>query len=101
MRKSPITIRRGAMIDSVTKEPVRVKKYPEAWPYIRLPLEQLDEVKTLLDRAGFHYAVNKYAVSSDGQPYTVVVNFEHRADIAALQRLLDDYQDREIVPSRR
>ena len=88
------------MIDSVTKEPVRVKKYPEAWPYIRLPLEQLDEVKTLLDRAGFRYAVNKYAVSSDGQPYTVVVNFDHRAEVAAIQGVLDDYSDAFPSPPR-
>jgi hypothetical protein len=79
------------MIDSITKEPIRVSKYPEAWPYIRIPLDQLDEVKKLLDHAGFRYAVDHYAVSADGEPYTVVVNLEHRADVAVIQGLLDNH----------
>jgi hypothetical protein len=88
------------MIDSITKEPIRVSKYFGAWPFIRLPLEQLDEVKKLLDRAGFRYAVDKYAMSSDGDPYTVGVHFDHRAEVAAIQGLLDDCEASEIVPSR-
>ncbi|HKI18004.1 MAG TPA: hypothetical protein VKA15_08985 [Isosphaeraceae bacterium] len=89
------------MIDSHTKEPIRVSRYAEAWPYIRVPLDQLDLVKTLLDRAGFHYSVDKYAVSVDGETYTAVVNLEHRADVAAIQGLLDDYEDSMAMPHRR
>ena len=37
------------MIDSITKEPIRVGRYPEAWPYIRMPLDQLDQVKKRVD----------------------------------------------------
>jgi hypothetical protein len=80
------------MIDALTKEPIRLSKYRGAWPYIRFPLEQLDEVKKVLDRARFRYVVNKYAVSSDGDPYTVGVHFDHRAEVAAIQGVLDDYQ---------
>ncbi len=89
------------MIDVVTKEPSRVDRFPEAWPYIRIPLDQLDQVKKLLDRAGFRYAVDKFALSVEGEPYTVDVHFEYRADVSALQRLLDDCQDPEIVASGR
>jgi hypothetical protein len=88
------------MIDSITKEPIRVRKYYGAWPYIRLPLDQLDEVKKVLDRAGFRYAVNKYAVSKDGDPYSVGVHFDHRAEVAAIQGVLDSYEAPEIVPNR-
>ena len=88
------------MIDSITKEPIQVRRYPEAWPYIRLPLDQLDQVKKILDDAGYRYHVAKYALSTGGKPYTVVVSLEHRADVAALQKLLDDYEDSEMVSSR-
>jgi len=89
------------MIDSFTKEPIRVSKYPDAWPYFRVPLDQLDQVKKLLDHAGYRYSVDKYAVSIDGEPYTAVVNLEHRADVAAIQGLLDDYEDSMAMPHRR
>jgi hypothetical protein len=88
------------MIDSITKEPIQVRRYPEAWPYIRLPLDQLEQVKKILDGAGYRYHVPKYALSVNGEPYTVVVSLEHRADVAALQKLLDDHQDPEMVSSR-
>jgi hypothetical protein len=81
------------MINSITHEPIRVDKYPGAWPYVRVPLDQLDQVKKLLDRAGFRYSVAKNALSRDGEPNIIVkVSFEHRADVAALQALFDDHQ---------
>jgi hypothetical protein len=87
------------MIDAVTKEPIRVSIYHGAWPYIRFPLEQFDEVKKRLDRAGIRYDVDKYALSYDGNPYTVGVHFDHRAEVAAIQAVLDECQTREIVTS--
>jgi hypothetical protein len=89
------------MINSITNEPIRVDKYPGAWPYARVPLDQLDQVKKLLDHAGFRYSVDKYALSSDGEPYTVDVSFEHRAEVAALQAVFDDYPDPSVIPSGR
>jgi hypothetical protein len=88
------------MINSITNEPIQVDKIPGAWPYVRVPLDQLDQVKKLLDDAGFRYSVDVYALSSDGEPYTVDVSFEHRADVAAVQSLFDHYQDPTTVPSR-
>jgi hypothetical protein len=88
------------MINSITNEPIQVEKIPGAWPYVRVPLDQLDQVKKLLDNAGFRYSVDKYALSSDGEPYTVDVSFEHRAEVAALQAVFDNYQDPKVVPSR-
>ena len=88
------------MINSLTNEPIRVSKYPGAWPYVRVPLDQLDQVKKLLDQAGFRYYVHMHAVSIDGGPYTMDVSFEHRAEVAALQAVFDNYQDPKVVPSR-
>lgn len=62
-----------------------------------MPLDQLDQVKKVLDRAGLHYHVAKYALSYKGGPYIVKLSLEHRADDAAIQRLLDDFQDPEVV----
>ncbi len=89
------------MINSITNEPIQVDKIPGAWPYVRVPLDQLDQVKKLLDQAGFRYAVAKFALSSDGEPYTVDVSFEHRAQFADLQAVFDAYQDPMAVSIRR
>ena len=56
-------------------------------------LTKLDQIKKLLDHAGFRYSVAKYALSSDGEPYIVKVGFEHRAEVAALQAVFDDEQN--------
>jgi hypothetical protein len=40
------------MIDSITHEPIRVSEIPGAWPYLTVPLDQLDLVKILLDQGG-------------------------------------------------
>jgi hypothetical protein len=101
MTQKPSTMRREAMINSLTDEPIRVSKYPGAWPYIRVPLEQLDRVKKLLDDSGFRYYVDEYALSVNGEPYTSVVNLEHRADVVAIQRLLDECEEHEMTPGGR
>ena len=85
------------MIDSITKEPIRVDKYPEAWPYIRLPLDQLDQVKKLLDGADIRYSVDEDAISFNDQPYTAVVNLAHDVDVSAVQKLLDEHKSRRMA----
>ena len=89
------------MIDSLTKEPIKVSDDADAWPYIRVQLDQLDQVKKLLDNAGFRYYVDEYAISFNGQPYTSVVNLEHDADVPAIQRLLDDNEASKTARPRR
>ncbi len=90
------------MTDSFTKKPIRViREEEDPWPYFDVRLDQLDVVKKLLDDAGYRYSVDKYAISYKDRPYTTVVSLEHRADVAALQKLLDDHEDPKITHRRR
>ncbi len=81
------------MIDSLTKRPIKVSDDEDAEPYIFVQLDQLDLVKKLLEEAGHDFYVEEDAISFNGQPYTSVVELRHRADVTAIQKLLDDNED--------
>ena len=89
------------MIDSFTKEPIRVSDDGDAGPYMMVQLDQLDLVKKLLDDAGYHYYVDEDAISFNDQPYTAIVNLGHHADVPAIQRLLDDNEGPKMARPRR
>jgi len=98
MGKALPTIRRGAMIDSFTKDPIRVGDDDDAGPYIIVRLDQLGLVTKLLDDAGFHYDLDEEALSINDGPYTTIVNLGRHADGPAIQKLLDDNQDPKTAP---
>ena len=90
------------MTDSFTKKPIRViREEEDPWPYIDVHLDQLDVVKKLLDDAGYRYSVNEYAISSQDEPYITGVHLDHRADVAVVQKLLDDNEDPKMTRRRR
>jgi hypothetical protein len=89
------------MIDSFTKEPIRVTEEGGAGPYIMVQLDQLDLVKKLLDDAGYGYQMDEEAISFNDQPFTSVINLGSHADVSAIQRLLDDNQDPSVGRPRR
>ena len=77
------------MIDTTTREPLRVTKYEGARPYITLPVMHLDEVRALLDANKVPYWVDAWALSLDGKPEVTVINLMHGSDPAMVQDLLD------------
>jgi hypothetical protein len=77
------------MKDRATGSSVRVSTNGTAGPYIRLPYDQVDEVKRLLAAHNIHCWVSENIISLSGGPFYAVVNLGRAADAAAVQRLLD------------
>ena len=77
------------MTDVVTKKRLSVSTDGTAGPYIMAPLDQLDEVRQLLDQHNIRYSVDEHAISLDGKPYVTVVDLGRGADAAAVQTILD------------
>jgi hypothetical protein len=89
------------MIDSFTKERIKVSDDGDAWPYIMVQLDQLELVKKLLDHSGIPNSVDEDAISFNDQAYSVIVNLEQNVDVAAVQKLLDGHEDPQTARHRR
>jgi len=89
------------MVDSFTKQPVKVSTDGDAGPYLMVQLDQLELVQKLLDAAGIRYSVDEDAISFNDKPFTAVVNLAHDVDVAAVQMLLDTQENSEIIRHRR
>ncbi len=77
------------MIDTTTRKRLRVSTDGEAGSYIMVPVEQLNQVRTLLDANKVSYWVDEEAISLDGKPEIAVINLDLRSEPATVQRLLD------------
>lgn len=77
------------MIDSSTKKPVDVSTGGDAGPYIMIPVQQVEDIRVLLDAHNIPYWVDEDAISVDGKPAITVVNFSRGVDRAAVQDILD------------
>ncbi|MEW4530543.1 hypothetical protein [Maioricimonas sp. JC845] len=77
------------MIDASTNQPLSVSVDGEAGPYVMVPVQQLDEVQAVLDRAKVRYWVDEDAISLDGEPAITVVNFGRDTDAESVQGILD------------
>ena len=78
------------MIDVSTKQPLSVSTESDAGPYIMVPVEQIDDVRGLLDANDVPYWVDEYAISLDGKPEVTVVNLDRGSDPAAVQSILNN-----------
>jgi hypothetical protein len=74
----------------MTKDRLRISTDGVAGPYLMVPLAQLAGVRARLDRHSVRYWVDADAISLDGKPAVVVVNFGRAGDSARLQALLDE-----------
>jgi hypothetical protein len=77
------------MTDAATHKPLRVSTDGTAGPFIMVPLNQLDQVRQLLDRHRIRYWVEENAISLDGGPYITVINLGREGNAVAVQALLD------------
>ncbi len=77
------------MIDRTTGLPLRVSTDGTTGPYIRLPFDQLDDFKRVLDSHGIRYWVEENVVSLSGGPFIAVANLGRGADATAVQAILD------------
>jgi hypothetical protein len=78
------------MLDQTTQKPFRVKSDEVAGPFLSLPLAQLEGVREILDRHAIRYWVDSFAVSLDGKPPKIVINFGRMGDAARIQAALDE-----------
>lgn len=78
------------MIDVSTKKRLLVSTDGDAVPYIMLPVQQIDDVRALLNASNIPYWVDEDAISLDGEPEVTVVNLGHGTDAAAVQNILDN-----------
>lgn len=78
------------MIDISTEKPLRVSTDGDAGPYIMVPVQQIGDVRRLLDAESVPYWVDEEAISLDGKPEVTVVNLGRAADPDAVQKMLDN-----------
>ena len=78
------------MIDSKTRQKIRVSVDGTAGPYIMVPVDQLSHVRQNLDKHTIQYWVDSNAISLDGKPSVTVINFGRSEDPKKVQALLDN-----------
>ena len=78
------------MIDVSTNKPLYVSTDGDAGPYIMVPVQQINDVRTLLDDNNILYSVDRDAISLDGKPEVTVVNLGVGSDTASVQHILDN-----------
>jgi hypothetical protein len=77
------------MTDATTQKPLHVLRDEIAGPYLLLSLDQLDDVKRLLDRNGVIYEVESNAISLNNGPFIIAINFGRKGDAERVQTILD------------
>jgi hypothetical protein len=85
-----IKTRRFTMTDKKTEDRLRVKSDVVAGPFLMLPLSELARVRERLDRHAIWYWVDSTAISLDGKPAKVVINFGRAGDASQIQAALDE-----------
>jgi hypothetical protein len=77
------------MIDKRTGTPLRVATDRKSSPHLIVALEQVPNVKQVLDAAAVQYWVDDIAVSMSGGPMLTVINFEKTTNPDVVQSALD------------
>jgi hypothetical protein len=78
------------MIDEKTQNQLRVSSDGVAGPYLMVPMGQLRRIREVLDCHAVRYWVDSDAISLDGKPAIVVINFGRAGDASRIQTLLDE-----------
>lgn len=77
------------MRDVTTKEPLYVSTDGTAGPYIMVPVTQLEELRSLLDRHQIRYEVDEDVISLNDEPEVAIVNLDRSQDAGRVQKILD------------
>ena len=77
------------ILDAITQKPLVVSGADTQWPYIRLPLDQVPELRALLDRHGVRHTLRENAISFDGGPYMAAIDFPRGTVAAPIQTILN------------
>lgn len=82
------------MIDVMTKKPIRVWAEETEWPWMVIPVSQLDDVKRLLDEHDVEYTVGEHYLSVNEGPFDAFIRLKRGTDGKAVQAILDVACDR-------
>jgi hypothetical protein len=77
------------MTNVLTNKPLRVWAEESEWPWINLPVSQLDEVRRLLDEHDIRYQVDEHILSINEGPFTTLIKLRRGTDGKAVQAILD------------
>jgi hypothetical protein len=77
------------MIDIETQKPLAVSVDGESGPYLMVPLDQLRQVREVLENHGIAHAVEEDAIQWDDKPAIAIVDFRPGADVSRIQAVLD------------
>ena len=77
------------MVDVETQRPLKVNTEGTAGPYLMVPLDQLDTVRAVLNKAGVRHSVSRDAIELDGRPIIAIIDFGRSADAERIQSVLD------------
>jgi hypothetical protein len=77
------------MIDIETQTPLKISTDGDAGPYLMVPLNQLHEVRRVLERNGIKHVIEDDAIQWDDKPVIAVIDFDYHADVAKIQEALD------------
>jgi hypothetical protein len=79
----------AAMSDTCNQKPIRVMVSRSSGPYLKVPQDQLDKVRELLQAHGVGHWADHLAISIDGRPATVRVYLDKKCDPDQVQQILD------------
>jgi len=78
------------MVDIELHRPVKVHRQNDAGPSITIPLEQLPDIRRVLERNGIAYTISPDAIKLDeSKPFIAIVNFGRNVDPDQVQAALD------------
>ncbi len=80
------------MIDTVTKKQLKVSTDGTAGPYIMVPVIQLADLKMVLDKHNLSYSIEEEAISLNDAPEVAIVDLGRKADVQAIQIILNSIQ---------
>jgi hypothetical protein len=78
------------MIDVSTNKPLVVSTDGDTGPYIIVPVQQVDDIRKLLDADRVRYWVDENAISLNGKPELTIINLGRGAQVSHIQRILDN-----------
>ena len=83
------------MLDMITKKPLQVQpggnpagQYASG-PRLRVPLDQLAEIRAVLERHKFQHWTNEFAISIDNGPSYIAIVFSRYEKLEPIQAALD------------
>jgi len=77
------------MNDLTTNKQLTIIANGDAPPYLSVKMDQLDDVRGLLDANEVDYWVDEFSISIEGGPRVTVVNFSRNNDVDTVQKILD------------